>query len=96
MKVPVLDGNVGFVGELRAIVAARTSNLGVVEQCLATCRRCCVHRGAGTQGRNALDEFVELLRPSVLHARVTGTPEAIDMVEVGGAVVIAARDEFRC
>lgn len=33
-------------------------------------------------------------RPSVLHARVSGTPDAIERVEVGGSAVIVARGEF--
>jgi trans-2,3-dihydro-3-hydroxyanthranilate isomerase len=37
----------------------------------------------------------ELRRPSTLYARVEGSPERIDKVEVGGAAVIVARGEFR-
>ena len=37
----------------------------------------------------------EIGRPSVLHARVNGSPAGIDSVEVGGAAVIVARGEFR-
>jgi trans-2,3-dihydro-3-hydroxyanthranilate isomerase len=36
----------------------------------------------------------EIGRPSVLHARVTGSPAGIDLVEVGGSAVIVARGEF--
>ena len=36
----------------------------------------------------------EILRPSVLHARVEGSREQIDRIEVGGAAVIVARGEF--
>ena len=37
----------------------------------------------------------EIGRPSKLYARVTGTPEQIERVEVGGSAVIVARGEFR-
>ena len=36
----------------------------------------------------------EILRPSVLYARVDGSPEQIERIEVGGAAVIIARGEF--
>jgi trans-2,3-dihydro-3-hydroxyanthranilate isomerase len=38
------------------------------------------------------DEFG---RPSKLYARVDGTAERIERVEVGGSAVIVARGEFR-
>ncbi len=37
----------------------------------------------------------ELGRPSKLYARVEGSPERIDRVEVGGSAVVVARGEFR-
>ena len=37
----------------------------------------------------------EIGRPSLLHARVDGSPERIERVEVGGSAVIVARGEFR-
>ena len=37
----------------------------------------------------------EIGRPSKLHARVTGTPERTETIEVGGSAVIVARGEFR-
>jgi trans-2,3-dihydro-3-hydroxyanthranilate isomerase len=37
----------------------------------------------------------ELRRPSKLYARVEGSPERIERVEVGGSAVIVARGEFR-
>ena len=37
----------------------------------------------------------EIGRPSKLYARVEGTPERVDLIEVGGAAVIVARGEFR-
>ena len=37
----------------------------------------------------------EIGRPSVLHARASGTPEAIESVEVGGSAVIVARGDYR-
>jgi trans-2,3-dihydro-3-hydroxyanthranilate isomerase len=42
-----------------------------------------------------ISQGVELGRPARLHARVQGTPEQIDRVEVGGSAVIVARGEFR-
>ena len=38
---------------------------------------------------------VEIGRRSVLHARVDGSPDAIERVAVGGAAVIVARGEYR-
>ena len=38
---------------------------------------------------------VEVGRPSTLYARVEGTPERIEKVEVGGSAVVFARGEFR-
>ncbi len=38
---------------------------------------------------------VEIQRPSVLHARVDGSPEQIERVAVGGAAVVVARGEYR-
>jgi len=37
----------------------------------------------------------EIRRPSVLHARVDGSPDQIECVAVGGAAVIVARGEYR-
>jgi predicted PhzF superfamily epimerase YddE/YHI9 len=34
-------------------------------------------------------------RPSKLFARVTGTAEQVENIEVGGSAVIVARGEFR-
>jgi trans-2,3-dihydro-3-hydroxyanthranilate isomerase len=36
----------------------------------------------------------EIGRPSLLYARVAGTPERIDRVEVGGSAVIVAGGQF--
>ena len=41
-----------------------------------------------------IHQGVEILRPSVLYARAEGTPDAVDLIEVGGAAVIVARGEF--
>jgi trans-2,3-dihydro-3-hydroxyanthranilate isomerase len=38
---------------------------------------------------------VEVARPATLYARVGGSPEAIESVEVGGAAVIVANGEFQ-
>jgi trans-2,3-dihydro-3-hydroxyanthranilate isomerase len=37
----------------------------------------------------------EIGRPSKLFARVTGTAEGVESIEVGGSAVIVARGEFR-
>jgi trans-2,3-dihydro-3-hydroxyanthranilate isomerase len=37
----------------------------------------------------------EIGRPSKLYARVTGTPDDVETIEVGGSAVIVARGEFR-
>ena len=42
-----------------------------------------------------ITQGVEILRPSKLYARVDGTPEKIERVEVGGSAVLVARGEFR-
>jgi trans-2,3-dihydro-3-hydroxyanthranilate isomerase len=42
-----------------------------------------------------ISQGVELGRPSTLYARVEGTPDSIERVEVGGSAVIVARGEFR-
>ena len=42
-----------------------------------------------------ISQGAELRRPSTLYARVEGSPERIERVEVGGAAVIVARGEFR-
>jgi trans-2,3-dihydro-3-hydroxyanthranilate isomerase len=42
-----------------------------------------------------ISQGAELGRPSKLHARVEGSPERIERVEVGGSAVIVARGEFR-
>jgi trans-2,3-dihydro-3-hydroxyanthranilate isomerase len=41
-----------------------------------------------------ITQGVEINRPSKLYARVDGTPEQIERVEVGGSAVIVARGEF--
>jgi trans-2,3-dihydro-3-hydroxyanthranilate isomerase len=41
-----------------------------------------------------IHQGAEIARPSLLRARVTGTGERIERVEVGGSAVIAARGEF--
>ncbi len=52
-------------------------------------------------GRSAFGEEIEISqgveigRPSTLYARVTGSPERVERVEVGGSAVIVARGEFR-
>ncbi len=41
-----------------------------------------------------ISQGAEIGRPSQLHARVTGTAQHIQQVEVGGSVVVVARGEF--
>jgi trans-2,3-dihydro-3-hydroxyanthranilate isomerase len=42
-----------------------------------------------------ISQGAEIGRPSTLHARVEGTAERVEHVEVGGAAVVVARGEFR-
>jgi trans-2,3-dihydro-3-hydroxyanthranilate isomerase len=42
-----------------------------------------------------IEQGAEIHRPSTLYARVTGTREALERVEVGGSAVTVARGEFR-
>jgi trans-2,3-dihydro-3-hydroxyanthranilate isomerase len=42
-----------------------------------------------------ITQGVEIKRPSTLHARVDGSAEQIEKVEVGGSAVVVARGEFR-
>ena len=42
-----------------------------------------------------IEQGVEMGRPSKLHARVDGTADAVERIEVGGSAVIVARGEFR-
>jgi trans-2,3-dihydro-3-hydroxyanthranilate isomerase len=42
-----------------------------------------------------ISQGAELNRPSKLHARVEGSSDRVDRVEVGGSAVIVARGEFR-
>jgi len=42
-----------------------------------------------------ISQGTEIGRPSTLFARVEGTPERVERVEVGGSAVIVARGEFR-
>ena len=42
-----------------------------------------------------ISQGAEIRRPSTLYARVAGSPERIEKVEVGGSAVIVARGEFR-
>jgi len=42
-----------------------------------------------------ISQGAEIKRPSTLHARVAGSADAIERVEVGGSAVIVARGEFK-
>jgi trans-2,3-dihydro-3-hydroxyanthranilate isomerase len=41
-----------------------------------------------------ITQGVEISRPSKLHARVTGSAERVERVEVGGSAVVVARGSF--
>jgi trans-2,3-dihydro-3-hydroxyanthranilate isomerase len=41
-----------------------------------------------------ISQGAEIGRPSTLYARVDGTPDAVERIEVGGSAVIVARGEF--
>ena len=42
-----------------------------------------------------ISQGAEIGRPSKLHARVSGSADAVETIEVGGSAVIVARGEFR-
>jgi trans-2,3-dihydro-3-hydroxyanthranilate isomerase len=42
-----------------------------------------------------ISQGAEIGRPSTLYARVDGSPEKVEKVEVGGSAVVVARGEFR-
>jgi trans-2,3-dihydro-3-hydroxyanthranilate isomerase len=42
-----------------------------------------------------ISQGAEIQRPSKLYARVAGSPERIEKVEVGGSAVVVARGEFK-
>ena len=42
-----------------------------------------------------ISQGVEIGRPSTLYARVDGSDDAVELVEVGGSAVVVARGEFR-
>jgi trans-2,3-dihydro-3-hydroxyanthranilate isomerase len=42
-----------------------------------------------------ITQGVEIGRPSTLYARVEGSAERVERVEVGGSAVVVARGEFR-
>ena len=42
-----------------------------------------------------ISQGAELKRPSTLYARVEGSPERLERVEVSGSAVVVARGEFR-
>jgi trans-2,3-dihydro-3-hydroxyanthranilate isomerase len=41
-----------------------------------------------------ISQGAEIRRPSTLHARVEGSPERVERIEVGGSAVVVARGEF--
>jgi trans-2,3-dihydro-3-hydroxyanthranilate isomerase len=59
--------------------------------CLHLCRHGRVEWGQQIE----ITQGVEILRPSTLYARVDGSAEQIERVEVGGSAVVVARGEFR-
>jgi trans-2,3-dihydro-3-hydroxyanthranilate isomerase len=42
-----------------------------------------------------IEQGAEIARPSRLHARVSGSADAVESVQVGGSAVVVARGEFR-
>jgi trans-2,3-dihydro-3-hydroxyanthranilate isomerase len=52
------------------------------------------HRVVSPAREIEITQGVEIDRPSKLYARVDGTPDEIDRVEVGGSAVVVARGEF--
>lgn len=42
-----------------------------------------------------IEQGAEIARPSLLHARVAGSADAVESVQVGGSAVVVARGEFR-
>jgi trans-2,3-dihydro-3-hydroxyanthranilate isomerase len=53
------------------------------------------HRRVPFGDEIVISQGEEVNRPSRLHARVDGSPEAVDRVAVGGSAVVVARGEFR-
>lgn len=41
-----------------------------------------------------IEQGAEIGRPSTLHARVVGTAERVELIEVGGSAIVVARGEF--
>jgi trans-2,3-dihydro-3-hydroxyanthranilate isomerase len=57
---------------------------------------CLARHGLAPAGEEIeISQGAEIGRPSTLYARVEGTPERFEKVEVGGSAVIVARGEFR-
>jgi trans-2,3-dihydro-3-hydroxyanthranilate isomerase len=52
------------------------------------------HGAIGFGEEIVIHQGAEIDRPSVLHARVEGSAEQVELIEVGGATVIVARGEF--
>ncbi|OLF16785.1 PhzF family phenazine biosynthesis protein [Actinophytocola xanthii] len=52
------------------------------------------HRLAGYGERIEIAQGVEMGRPSTMYAQVTGSDEAVELIEVAGCAVIVARGEF--
>jgi trans-2,3-dihydro-3-hydroxyanthranilate isomerase len=53
------------------------------------------HGSIGFGEEIVISQGAEIGRPSTLYARVEGSPEQIEKVEVGGSAVVVARGEFR-
>jgi trans-2,3-dihydro-3-hydroxyanthranilate isomerase len=53
------------------------------------------HGRIGLGEEIVISQGAEIGRPSTLYARVEGSPEQIEKVEVGGSAVVVARGEFR-
>ena len=54
-----------------------------------------IEGGSSFAAEIVISQGAEIRRPSTLHARVTGSAEKIEGVDVGGSAVIVARGEFK-
>jgi len=59
------------------------------------CLHLCRHGRIAFGDEIVITQGVEIERPSKLYARVDGSAESIERVEVGGSAVVVARGEFR-
>jgi trans-2,3-dihydro-3-hydroxyanthranilate isomerase len=101
-SLPALVGVNCFAGAHRAWKTRMFAPGGVVSEDPATgsaagplAVHLARHGRIGFGDEIEISQGVEVGRPSTLYARVHGSSEHIDKVEVGGSAVIVARGEFR-